>query len=122
MTRSVIIASDDPSLMDAVRRVLLRDELCGEAGDGVVYHGDGVPHALIYPLTLAPEEWEGWPTDSPETPDPRTLTTLMLECGSAEWIAHIGAVIAGEVEAPVWIIDDDTAWDAGRVDPARLTL
>ncbi len=81
------------------------------------------PLTTIYPVVLAPGDWEGWDARAGEIPDPRVMSHAILECRSPSWVAEIGKILSEGLGSPVWFIDAaDTQWPAGAVDPGRLAL
>lgn len=118
----VIVLSDDVQLFEHVKQVLLSDSRFIDDGDNIHCDGIAAPLANIYAVDANPTDWEDW---VPEIgmPDPRTMSSLLLECRSSEWVATIGQLIAQRLDEPVWLVDSaDVAWPAGSVDPARITL
>jgi hypothetical protein len=81
-------------LIEDVRRTLMADSRFANAGKTI--HCDGVvaPLTNIYAVRMGATDWEG--VDPVRgMPDPRTMSTLVLECRSAEWVAEIGGMVAG---------------------------
>ena len=114
--------SNDPDLFDHVRASLRADSRFIDAGDTLHCDSSVAPLTNIYPTEVIPAEWEDWGSAS-DLPDPRTMTLLIFECRSPEWVAEVGELLAKELEAPVWFLDSiGTAWPAGQVDPARVVL
>jgi hypothetical protein len=117
--RSVIVVSDDPNLYDSVRAVLRADSRFIDAEDGVHCDGSVVPLTNIYPVEMAPAEWDGWGSGA----RPKSMSTLIFECRSATWVAEVGTLLAQGLKTPIWFVDSaSTAWPADRVDPDRIAL
>lgn len=121
--RSVIVLSGDHELFEHLRAALARDRRFFDAGESLHCDGMAAPLSNIYPVRNDPVDWEHWTTAVSDMPDPRTMSALIFECRSPEWIAEVGQLMALSTTAPVWFVDvADTAWPADQVDPRRLTL
>jgi hypothetical protein len=118
-----MVLSQNPNLFDSVRAVLRSDSRFIYADEGVHCDGSIVPLTNIYPIEMAPAEWDGWELTDTEMPDPRSMSVLVFECRSAEWIAEVGTLLARGLETRVWFVDSaDTAWPAEQVDPQQISL
>lgn len=123
MPRSVLVLSAESDLFRAVREAFTNDARFVVAGDTLHCDGTVAPLTNIYPVEPVAAEWDDWQTDDESMPDPSTMSQLIFECGSPEWVAEVGRLIAAEVAEPVWFLDSrDIAWSAGRVDPSRVSL
>jgi hypothetical protein len=123
MPRSVIVVSEDPNLFASVRATLRPDSRFIEVRDGVHCDGTVVPLTNIYPIEMAPAEWDGWTPGPSQMPDPTSMSALIFECQSPEWVAEVGTLLAQSLEAPIWFVDAvNTAWAANRVDVDRIAL
>lgn len=123
MPRSVLILSVESDLLGAVSQAVSDDSRFVLAG--ATLHCDGVaaPLTNIYAVESVPGEWEAWTQDDSAMPDPWTMTQLVFECRSPEWVAEVGRLIAERIDVPVWFVDaSDTAWSAGQVHPSRISL
>ena len=117
------MVSDDPNLFDSVRAALRSDGRFIEAVDGVHCDGLVAPLTSIYPVEMAPADWDGWESGASQMPDPRSLSALVFECRSPAWIAEVGTLLAQGLATPVWFVDAaDAAWPADRVDQDRIVL
>jgi hypothetical protein len=120
--RAVIVVSRDPNLFEHVQDVLRPDPRF-IISDGIHCDGSVVPLTNIYPIAMAALEWDDWEADGDRMPDPRTMSTLIFETGSSTWVAEVGKLLAGGLEALVWFVDSSgTAWPADLVDPDRIAL
>lgn len=118
----MIVLSTNAELFDDVRRSLLADRRFVDGGD--VIHCDGVvaPLTNIYAADVSPVEWESMDVPS-GMPDPRSMTTLILECRSPEWVAEIGRLLARDLGEGIWFVDAaDNVWPADRVEPTQVAL
>lgn len=72
---------------------------------------------------MSPDEWYGWKPRRESLSEPTSMTTLLFECASADWVAEVGRLMAQSIAAPVWFVDAaDQVWPAGDVDAHRLAL
>jgi hypothetical protein len=118
----VIVLGSNADLFDDVRRTLLADSRFIDAGDTVYCDGAAAPLTNISAVDLSPAEWEGWDSTG-EMPDPRTMSTLLLECRSPAWVAEVGEILGRGLDAPLWFVDSaDTVWPAGRIDAQQVAL
>jgi hypothetical protein len=123
MPPSVIVVSEDPNLFESVRAMLRPDPRFIEGQHVVHCDGSVVPLTNIYPVEIAPVEWDGWTPGDSQMPDPRFMSALIFECRSPAWIAEVGALLASGLEAPVWFVDStDKAWLADQVDADLIVL
>ena len=122
MARYVIVLGSNADLVGDVRRTLLGDSRFIDAGDTIHCDGVAAPRTNIYAVDMNSAEWEGW--DSPGgMPDPRTMSTLTLECRSPVGWQRVGEILARGIDAPIWFVDSaDTVWPAGQIDPERVAL
>jgi hypothetical protein len=122
MPRSVLVLGQNAEFFEDVRRALAADARFDDVGDLIHCDGSTVPLTNIYAVQMDPVEWEGW---DPATgvPDPRTRSTLVLECRSAHWVAEIGEILARSLAVPIWFVDGaDRAWPADKIDAERIAL
>jgi hypothetical protein len=118
----VIVLGSNADLFGDVRRTLLADSRFIDVGDTLHCDGAAAPLTNIYAVDMSPAEWEGWDSTG-EMPDPRTMSTLLLECRSPAWVAEVGEILARGLDAPLWFVDSaDTVWTAGRIDAERVAL
>jgi hypothetical protein len=119
----VLVVSAEDGLFHAVSQAVADDPRFVMAVDTLHCDGTAAPLTNIYPVEPVTAEWEDWETDDSSMPDPSTMSQLIFECRSPEWVAEVGRLIAAGVEAPVWFVDSsDVAWPADRVDPSRASL
>lgn len=113
---------NNAEFFDDVRRSLLADRRFVDGGD--VIHCDGIvaPLTNIYAADVSPIEWQGM--DVPAgMPDPRSMTSLILECRSPEWVAEVGQLLARDLGKGIWFVDaSDTVWPADQVEATKVTL
>jgi hypothetical protein len=122
VVRYATLLSDDPDLFANVRNALRADSRFIDAGNALLCAGCVVPMTNIYPIENSPADWEGWSTTSP-IKNPQSMSALLVECRSPEWIAEVGRLIARSTVEQVWIVDaQDVVWPADKVDPERLAL
>jgi hypothetical protein len=122
MPRYVIVLGNSADLFDDARRTLLADGRFIDGGDTIHCDGTAAPLTNIYAVDMSPAEWDSWaPADG--MPDPRTMSTLMLECGSPAWVAEVGAMLARGLDTPIWFVDSaDAVWQADQVDAEQIAL
>lgn len=119
--RSVIVLSSDPDLFDHVRAVVRDDNRFINVSDLVHCDGSAAPLTNIYPAQNDPVDWDGW-EPVPGMPDPRTMSALIFECSSAEWVAEVGTLLVHGRRASdvVWDGEEEAIlFDNGR-DAAQL--
>ena len=122
MVHYATVLSDDPKLFAKVRNALLEDARFVEAAGGLHCHGSDSPLTNLYPIENSPDDWEDWPANSP-IKNPQSMSALLVECRSPQWIAEVGRLIARSTPEQVWIVDaQDVVWPADQVDPERLAL
>jgi hypothetical protein len=115
--------SSDPDLFVKVRATLRPDSRFVDAGDTLHCDESVSPLTNLDAVETDLIEWAGWESGDSEMPDPGTMSQLIFECRSPEWIAEVGKLLANGLEAPVWMVDSaDTVWSAGNIDPARIVL
>jgi hypothetical protein len=118
----VIVLSSDPDLFDCVRAAVRSDSRFIDVGDALHCDGSASPLSNIYPVQNDPIDWEDWDAAA-GMPDPCTMSALIFESRSAEWVAEVGKLIAAHLDAPTWFIDSTgAAWPADQVDPDRVAL
>ncbi|MFC5266846.1 hypothetical protein ACFPJ1_32420 [Kribbella qitaiheensis] len=118
----MIVLGSNADLFGDVRRALLADSRFIAAGDTIHCDGAAAPLTNIYAVDMNPAEWEGWDSTG-GIPDPRTMSTLMLECRSPAWVAEVGEILTRGLEAPIWFVDSaDTVWPADQIDAERVAL
>jgi hypothetical protein len=123
MPRSVIVVSSDLNLFESARAVLRADDRFTDAGDYLHCDGSVAPLTNIYPVEMTSADWEGWEPGGSDMPDPKSMSAVVFECRSPEWVAEVGSLLAQGLEMPVWFVDSaDCAWPADRVDPDRIAL
>lgn len=122
MPRSVIVLSGDPNLFESLRTAVRGDSRFIDAGDALHCDGSMSPLSNIYPVQNDPVDWDDW--EAPDgMPDPRTMSALIFESRSAEWVAEVGRLMAEHLDAPTWFVDSsDKAWPADQVDPNQVAL
>lgn len=120
MPRSVVVLSSDPDLFDHLRTAFQTDDRFIDAGDTL--HCTS-PLTNIYPVQNDPVEWSDWNVAAVEMPDPRTMTALIFECRSSEWVAEVGRLMSQALDSPAWFVDAaNVAWPTDQVDPLRIEL
>lgn len=89
MTGYGLIVSEDRDVFEKLRMAVQNDHRF-IAADGVVHcDGTAAPLTNIYPIDAAEADWESWVTETPLS-NPQSMTTLLFECRSPEWIAEVG--------------------------------
>lgn len=122
MPRSVLVVGSSEDLFADVQRALLLDRRFLATEALVHCDGAGAPLTNIYPVDLAAAEWDGF-AEREGMPDPRDMSTLILECRDPAWVAAVGRLVADHATAPIWVVDSaDRVWPAGEIDPERLSL
>jgi len=122
VSRYVIVLGSNGDLFGDVRRTLLADSRFIDAGDTIHCDGAAAPLTNIYAVDMNPAEWDDWDSTG-GMPDPRTMSTLMLECRSPAWVAEVGKILARGIDAPIWLVDSaDTVWPADQIDAERVAL
>ena len=125
VVRSVVLVSESASMPSEVLRALA-------AHPRFEITDNGSAHSR-HPLTnVEPFDWsaegDDWLTalkpSSPSSSIPSMVgSAMMVSCRSAAWIAETGLLLAAELREPAWFIgNDEVAWLAGQVDPARIDL
>ena len=125
VVRSVILVSDDPDLFQSASDVLLKDPRFQASVSNLHCSEGEAPLTNIYPVVSQAAEWRDWAGTASEgaTPNPRTMSNVLIESRSAGCIAEIGVRLAKGLASPAWFIDSaDVAWPVGRVDPRRIAL
>jgi hypothetical protein len=118
----VIVLGSNADLVGDVRRTLLADSRFIDAGDTIRCDGAAAPLTNIYAVDMNPAEREGWDSTG-GMPDPRTMSTLMLECRYTAWMAEVGEILARGIDAPIWFVDSaDTVWPADQIEAERVAL
>lgn len=117
-----MVLASSTDLFGDVRRALVPDGRFVDGGDVIHCDGGAAPLTNIYAADLDPHDMAG--LDVPEVmPDPREMSTLILECRSPEWIAEIGRMLARGLDEAIWFLDSaDVVWPADRIEPDQLAL
>ena len=119
----MLVLSSEPDLLSAAKRIGADDPRFLVTGDSLHCDGTGAPLTNIYPVEPVLAEWDGWEAPATDMPDPRTMSQLIFECRSPEWVAEVGGLLAEGIAAPVWFLDAaGVPWSAGEVDPSRVVL
>lgn len=105
MPRSVIVVSPDPNLFEHVRATLRADERFIDADDCLHSESSVASLTNIYPVEMTSADWSGWELEGRGMPNPTTMSTLVLESSSPEWVAEVGSLLARGLRMPVWFID-----------------
>lgn len=123
MPRSVIVLSGDPDLFESLRAAVRGDSRFIDAGDALHCDGSASPLSNIYPVQNDPVDWDDWDDAAGGMPGPRTMSALIFECRSAEWVAEVGRLMADRLDAPTWFVDSaGVAWPVDQVDPNEVAL
>lgn len=118
----MIVLGSSADLFGEVRHTLLADRRFIDAGDAIHCDSAAAPLTNIYAGDMNPSEWAGWDSTGGMA-DPRTMSTLMLECRSPDWVAEVGKILARGIAAPIWFVDSaDTVWPADQIDAERIAL
>jgi len=71
----------------------------------------------------ADPRWEWLPDTAGLVEDDEVLVGCAIECRSEGVVAEAAALIADEIDDPVWLIDGDgVVWPASRIDVASVVL
>ena len=115
--------SPDADLLAHVRAWLRDDKRFIETDTGLHCDGSSAPLTNIYPVENLASEWENWDPESTGIENPQSMTTLIFECRSPNWVAEVGTLIAVNTDKPVWFVDSaDVAWPVDRVNPNQVAL